>query len=276
VLPTYNRAYILKRAVDSILNQTFKDFELIIVDDGSTDNTKALIDSFSDSRIKYVKHDKNKGLAASRNTGIISAQGAFIANQDSDDIWFSEKLEKELAVFESAPSDIGIVYSRLKKHFNDNRVEFYPHDKQSPKEGNLHKTLLKRNFITMQCALIKKECFKDEMFDESLPALQDWDLWIRISKKWKFKYVPYIGCEAFVSPDSITKKRKVRAQARKTIFYKHKKDFEKYSDVFAKLAYMIATSELRWGDRKLAKEYLYEAWQKQPFNIRYLLKFLSS
>jgi len=178
--------------------------------------------------------------------------------------------------FKNAPKDVGIVYSRLKKHFSDDRIELVPSDKQHPLDGNLYTTLLESNFITPQATLVRKECFQDELFDEQLPSLTDWDLWIRISKKWKFKYIPYIGCEAFVSEDSVSKKRSVRAEARKMIFEKYRNEFERYPKIFTKLSYMIGNAELRWGDKKQAKKYIFEAWQKQPFNIRYLLKFLSS
>lgn len=274
ILPTYNRAHILKRSVESVLAQTYKNFELIIVDDGSTDNTKELVNSFSDPRLRYIKHEKNLGLAASRNTGIKEARGKLIANQDSDDIWFPQKLEKEIAAFRDADADVGIVYSRLKKEFSKDKIELIPSDKQKPKQGNLHKALLEKNFITMQSALARKKCFEEEMFDKSLPALQDWDLWIRISKKWKFKYIPEVLCHAFVSEDSITKKRGMRAKARKMIFEKHRAEFEKYPKIFSRHAYMIGCAELKWGRKTKAKKYIFEAWEKRPFNIKYLIKFL--
>lgn len=274
ILPTYNRAHIIARAIKSILTQTFADFELIIVDDGSADNTEEIIKSLNDPRIRYIKHEKNLGLAASRNTGIRAARGEFIANQDSDDIWLPTKLEKELSILQDSPDDIGIAYSRLKKEFSKNKIELIPSDKQKLKEGDLHKALLAKNFITMQSALVRRKCFNEEMFDESLPALQDWDLWIRISKKWKFKYIPEVLCKAYVSEDSITKKRNIRAKARKMIFEKHREEFKKYPKIYAKLSYMIGCAELKWGDKKQAKKYLLGAWLAQPLNVKYFLKFL--
>ena len=113
IIPTYNRAKLLPRAIKSVLNQTFKDFEVIIVDDGSTDNTEEVINEFQkhNKRIKYIRHEKNKGAAAARNTGIKIAQGEYIAFQDSDDEWLPNKLEKQMEIFESAPAEIGVVYT---------------------------------------------------------------------------------------------------------------------------------------------------------------------
>src|SRR3989344_1865760 len=92
VLPTYNRAHTLERAVRSVLNQTHKDFELIVVDDGSTDNTRDIVVSFADGRIRYIKHESNKGVAEARNTGIGASRASLIAFQDSDDEWLPHKL----------------------------------------------------------------------------------------------------------------------------------------------------------------------------------------
>jgi len=85
IIPTYNRAHTIGRAIKSVLNQTYQDFEIIVVDDGSTDNTEEVVKSFRDKRIRYIQHKKNKGAAAARNTGIKSAKGKYIAFQDSDD-----------------------------------------------------------------------------------------------------------------------------------------------------------------------------------------------
>lgn len=93
VIPTYNRAHLVGRAIQSVLNQTYQDFEIIVVDDGSTDNTEEVVKSFNDPRIRYIRHDQNRGGSAARNTGIKMARGEYIAFQDSDDEWLPEKLE---------------------------------------------------------------------------------------------------------------------------------------------------------------------------------------
>ena len=225
-LPTYNRAYIVKKAIESILNQTFKDFELLVVDDASTDNTKEIVDSFDDSRIRYIRKPENKGLTAGHNTAIREARGIYMATLGSDDVWFPQMLEKTVAVLSSAPPDVGIAYARLKKHFLDGRTEFVPTLHERP-EGNLYEKLLGGNFITMQVALLKMECFRGELFDENIIALQDWEIWLRIAKKWKFTFVDYVGCEASVMPDSITSKKKLRLDSRRKIFDKHEADFKR-------------------------------------------------
>jgi len=101
IIPTYNRAHLVGRSIQSVINQTYQDFEIIVVDDGSTDNTEDIIKEFQkkDKRIKHIKHNKNKGGSAARNTGIRAARGEYIAFLDSDDEWMPTKLEKQTSYF---------------------------------------------------------------------------------------------------------------------------------------------------------------------------------
>lgn len=124
IIPTYNRAHLVGRAIQSVLNQTYKDFELIIVDDGSTDNTEDIIKKYQkkDERIKYIRRKKNKGGSVARNTGINAAIGEYIAFLDSDDEWLTEKLERQMKVFKSTSSEVGVVYSGFFR-INDRRNE---------------------------------------------------------------------------------------------------------------------------------------------------------
>lgn len=191
VIPTYNRSKLLKRAVESVLNQTFKDFELIIVDDNSTDNTRETVMDLrkKDSRIKYFRHKNNQGGSAARNTGIKHAKGEFIALLDDDDEWLPEKLIKQMSLFEKLPAEYGVVYCGC----------FYISEKNSklikhitPREhGNVYEQMLEGCILASPTPLLRKECFSvSGLFDEKLNSSQDWDMWIRISKHFKFDFVP--------------------------------------------------------------------------------------
>ncbi|MFC7193467.1 glycosyltransferase family 2 protein [Halosimplex aquaticum] len=107
IIPTYNRATLVKRAIQSVLNQTFKDFELIIVDDASDDETPEVIDSINDARLEYIRHDLNRHGGAARNTGIKYASGKYIAFLDDDDEWYPTKLERQVERFETVSNEIG-------------------------------------------------------------------------------------------------------------------------------------------------------------------------
>ena len=129
IIPTYNRAHLIDRSIQSVLNQTYQDFELIVVDDRSTDNTEDIIRQFreKDKRIKYIKHDKNKGGSAARNTRIKNSVGKYIVFQDSDDEWFPEKLEKQMKIFETASLEVGVVYTGFWR-IKDNKKTYIPTD----------------------------------------------------------------------------------------------------------------------------------------------------
>src|SRR5262245_46961170 len=106
IIPTHNRADFLRDAIFSVLNQTFQDFEIIVVDDASTDNTSEVIGAFNDERIRYLRHDTNKGGSAARNTGILNSQCDYIAFLDDDDQWLPEKLAKQVDTLIASPPDV--------------------------------------------------------------------------------------------------------------------------------------------------------------------------
>ena len=189
VIPTYNRAELLKRSVQSILDQTYQDFEVIVVDDGSTDNTEEVVKCFADNRIQYIKHDRNRGASAARNTGIRAASARYIAFQDSDDEWLPQKLEKQVGMLGTSSTEVGVVYSGFWKVRGRTKL-YIPIPSVPLKEGDIHEVLLRRNFVGIPVTIIRRECFeKAGVFDEKLSMYEDWELWIRISKHYEFRYI---------------------------------------------------------------------------------------
>ncbi|MCR4418630.1 MAG: glycosyltransferase [Clostridia bacterium] len=187
IIPTYNRAHLVGRAIKSVLNQTYQDFEIIVVDDASRDNTEEVVRSFNDPRIRYLRHEHNLGGSAARNTGIRAARGEFIAFLDSDDEWLPEKLAYQLAVF-SEDHDCGAVYTELVWVSDDGPARRV--GTRAP-EGNILKQLLGSNVVgTTSSVVIRRECLERVgLFDETLPSCQDWDLWIRIARLYRFRKV---------------------------------------------------------------------------------------
>jgi glycosyltransferase involved in cell wall biosynthesis len=122
IIPTYNRAHLIGRAIQSVLKQTYQDFEVIVVDDGSIDNTEEVVKKIQENRVYYYKHDKNKGGSAARNTGISLAKGEYIAFQDSDDEWLPEKLEKQIGVFNNQTKNVGVVYTGFYRIEGNNKT----------------------------------------------------------------------------------------------------------------------------------------------------------
>ena len=201
VIPTHNRARILPDALDSVWQQTYRPIELIVIDDGSEDNTQAVVQQWAEKceddaafTVRYI-YQENKGANAARNKGVAEATGEYIAFLDSDDRWLPDKLAKQVAVFqkESVIGDVycGLYHIDLKSgtRLDDAQVS-YP-------SGRLLRSLLIHDVTTpTSCHVVKKDCFKEVgFFDESLPARQDWDMWIRVASKYKIGCVPQVLVE---------------------------------------------------------------------------------
>lgn len=271
ILPTYNRAKTLPRAVQSVLNQTFNDFELIIVDDGSIDNTGEIVRNFEDNRIKYVKCKENKGASATRNIGIGLSKGEYIAFQDSDDEWLPKKLEKQLEIFETALPGIGIVYTGFWRVEGDKK-KYIPYNSVKKKEGNIHKELLKESFIGLPATVIRKKCFeKSGIFDENLPRLQDWDLLIRLSKYYRVIYINEPLLISYYTPESITTNRRAHIKAFEIIIEKYFEDFAKNMKILAKWYFYLGDLLCSEEEFKRGRDYHMRALKIDPLNIKFLL-----
>lgn len=273
VLPTYNRADSLHDSIRSVLSQTFADFELIVVDDASTDETEAVVAEIDDSRIRYIKHENNRGVSAARNTGIHRARGNVVAFQDSDDEWLPEKLRKQMDVFSDAPAEVGVVYTGMRRTVNGDE-RYIPYPGVTHKEGDIQRSIVKQNFISTQMAAVRRECFdKVGTFDEELPALVDWDLWIRISEHYHFRLVDEPLVIAAVNPDSISSNRSKIVQARERIVNTQCERFD--DDSLANHLFFIGHGAMKTGQTDKGRRYLKKATQRNPCQ-RYIFALLLS
>lgn len=182
VMSVCNGEKYLREAIDSILDQTFTDFEFIIINDGSTDGTREILESYSDSRI-FLLHQKNVGLTKSLNKGLKMVRGEYIARQDADDISFPNRLERQIAFLDKNP-EIAMVGSACVRINHDGKyidLIKYPTDNESIKTA-----LLKFNPFWHTSILIRKRCLdKVGYYREFFKFTQDYDLWLRISEKYK-------------------------------------------------------------------------------------------
>lgn len=274
IIPAYNRANLIGRSIDSVLNQAFKDFEVIVVDDGSIDNTKSVVESFNDSRIKYIKNKRNIGAAVTRNIGIKNAKGKYIAFQDSDDEWLPEKLEKQIKDFENSPVSVGVSYTGYLL-INNNKKKYIPLKKYKKRNGNIHKELLRGNFVGTPTMLVKKGCFeKVGMFDENLDALEDWELAIRLSKYYDFKFIDKPLLLANHSANSISNNYKTIAGAIEKIAKKHLKESDKkeLSNYYHRIGYNLCLC----GDYKEGRSYYIKSIKLNNFNFPCFVSFALS
>ncbi|MCM1387189.1 MAG: glycosyltransferase [Bacillus sp. (in: Bacteria)] len=191
IIPTYNRAYCIENSIRSVLEQTYRELELIVVDDGSSDNTHDVVNSIEDERIRYIKMPENKGVSAARNEGIRQAAYDYIAFQDSDDVWKPDKLEKQMKVLIEAPQ-AGLVYCEFEARKSDDNIFIVP-DKSVPlsdKQGDIYDKLLCRNTISTQTVLARRECLlQTGLFCENLSCIEDWEFFLRIAKDYEIVFV---------------------------------------------------------------------------------------
>ena len=187
IIPTYNRARFVLKAIQSVLDQTFNDFEIIVVDDGSTDNTRNLLTNFG-KKIRYF-YKNNAGVASARNFGIQQSCAKYIAFLDSDDMWLPERLGKGVKILDSN-KDTSLVFSDIYRVKNGQRMKQSYFDLYSPYKGFVFENLYLQDFIPTSSVVLKEECFKKTgLFDEDLPSCEDYDMWLRISTSFRVKYI---------------------------------------------------------------------------------------
>lgn len=197
IIPCYNGEKFISEAIESVLNQTYQNWELIIVDDGSKDKSKEIIRQYcaTDNRITYIQHKKNKGIPFARNTGIKNSNGEYIALLDQDDKWLPKKLAMQLDKFYMSKHEIGLVFGNI------NTVDSYGNVIYKAKNIKINfETINQRNliihlflnpFIPSITVMFKRKCLKEVGgFDENiLWGGDDYELWLRFANKFKFAYI---------------------------------------------------------------------------------------
>ncbi len=180
IIPTYNRGWTIKEAIDSVLEQDFSDYELIVVDDGSTDNTADILQSYGNTII--VIHQSNKGVSAARNRGIGASAGRLIAFLDSDDIWLPQKLSRQVEFFNNHPDAL---INQTEEQWIRNGVRVNPKKRHHKFSGMIFERSLELCLVSPSAVMLRRQLFETVgLFDESLPACEDYDLWLRVSCRY--------------------------------------------------------------------------------------------
>jgi len=247
IIPTYNRAHLIKRSIMSVLNQTYSNLELIIVDDGSTDNTEEVVKSIDDNRVIYIKQS-NQGACTARNNGINHAKGEFIAFQDSDDAWHEDKLEKQIKCLKETGADLVVCKVQVT---NNDITEIV--GKEFHKEGFLAKDELPY-LIGTQTFCGKTVIFFDEQFDINMPRYQDFEILLRIHKKYKIYCLNNTLVDYYLQNDSITKKTKSLLKAWKIILSKDNQFMNVYAKYRKKISLDIFNEAIMESDTIVQKE----------------------
>ena len=221
IIPVYNRENLIQRSINSVLNQTYNNIEVIVIDDASTDNTWEKIKELDDDRIKYYKNDLNKGPSNSRNRGIALSTGELIAFQDSDDEWLPQKLDKQVGKILKSPNEVAAVYCRM---------TFYDYKSGRKKNENFEVYDFKKYYRNgpsvqtpaMVTVLIKKTVL-DELgyFDERIKIGEDTELAMRISKKYSYTFVDEPLVLVTKNHEQLTNNTEEFIHGREIIYEKH-------------------------------------------------------
>jgi glycosyltransferase involved in cell wall biosynthesis len=284
ILPTYNCGHFLPDSLGSVLSQTYDFYEIIVVDDGSTDTTKEVLNPFM-QKIKYIHLEQNRGLPTARNIGIRSAQGKYIAFLDADDLWLPEKLQTDMECFDKHP-DIGMIYS---KHTNiaENGIVLDGGIKRRLPSGNIFIRLFsEQNFIVPSSVVVRKDVFATTgLFDEQLFNCQDWDMWLRIAFSFKVAGINKSLVKYRHNPRSLSKNRNNVLKYQKLVIDKTYNAFKDkmcgmseklYKKRLASHYAKIGRYYLRTGNKSLANENFRLSLQCDPLNfrtLRYYFKF---
>lgn len=212
-IPCFNSSVFINQTLESVLGQTYRDFEVIVMDDGSTDDTKSKVHAFRDGRIKYF-YKANEGLAGTRNRGIAASTGEYIAFLDHDDLWTPQKLEAQMAILER-DRDVGLVFSdaHVLKDGKKERATYF--DRCKPKRGSIFEDLLleSSNFIPLSSVMMRRNVF-DEIgcFKTEFKIGEEYELFLRAADRYRFDYVD--------EPLAVIRMHEGNFSARKEIFVK--------------------------------------------------------
>ena len=253
IIPTHNRLIMLKRAIDSVLNQTYQQFEIIIISDGSSDNTNSFLQSCSNPKVSSYFNEISKGASHARNVGIKHAKGEYIAFLDDDDEWFNFHLEVLMKKIENSNPNVGLVYGWIDYYKNDKIID----SKYPTLKGDIFLEMLDRQPITNSSVLMIKSSVltKIKGFDEKLLRGNDGDFIRRISKFFHVDFVPMVLCKVHVghedritvnNPENLKKEISSYRQRLETF----KTDFNSYPNKKANILIKISISYLKLSQFK--------------------------
>lgn len=257
VIRTYNRADLIERAINSVLGQTFQDFEIIVADDGSTDNTQSIVEQMigKDVRIRFFTQPHSGRPGKTLNLGLAHSHGRYIAMLDSDDEWLPSKLEKQIRLLESAPARISLVVSHVIAINPDgSRAE-----RRIGQTENFLEFILLKGYLFPSSMLAKKEAF-DAIgpIDENCLIADDWDMFIRLAEQYDYGVVDEALCQYYIHHTNISFSKNFTRHAAdlEYLLKKHAALYQRYPKVMEYHYIKLASYLARDGDMTKARFYL--------------------
>lgn len=284
VIPAYNRASSIRVAIESVLTQSWRDFELLVVDDGSTDDTLAEAAKVTDPRVRLIENPRNMGAAGARNTGVAEARGTWIAFQDSDDEWLPAKLEKQMARLLAPGADyLGAYCGLLTLGWLDDRpddrlrLRYVPDPSIRKVDGDILVSLLESNLISTQTLVVRRDVILElDRFDEATTPIEDWDFVLRLARRGPIAFVDEPLVHQRFSANSITRNTARQLQSRIRLVEKNIETFRQHPDLLARQYYIIGNAFRLQGDFASARSYLALARRGAPANPRIWARALQS
>ena len=271
IIPTHNRSAIISQTIDSVLAQSFTDFEIIVVDDGSTDNTASVLQEQYAQKLTYIRME-NSGLPAARNTGIKAVRGTYVAFIDDDDLWFPDKLQRQITLMQNNPS-LGLVYCGCYKIGEDGAVLS---ETRPAHRGELLEYLLRSNCIvgSASAVMVTHEVFsRAHYFDETLKACEDWDLWIRIARYYQIDFIAEPLVKLRIHPQSMQNNIRVMECATFSVLNKYWTERapdlawrDRKNEIYSTHCINFAWKYYDRGDRPSFNRLLHQALEYYPLN----------
>lgn len=275
IIPTYNRGELISAALDSVINQTYKELEIIIVDDNSSDNTFNVVEKYCnlDTRINYIKNNKNLGGGGARNIGIKASSGDYIAFLDSDDIWYPEKISRQMSEFQKNPLVQAVFSNYIMSQYETNEVVANNNSAISCSPSKI----FTGNYLgTTSSMIAKKETLiKIGMFDSQLRSCQDWDIYIRLIIAGEIAYVPDLLLTQYYHGKRLSSNGENVIQGISHLIMKMPKylseakvSLVKKKAILSRLYYRQGIYYCNFNRRKEAKKSLVNALGSNIFNLR--------
>jgi glycosyltransferase involved in cell wall biosynthesis len=267
IIPTYNRVESLQLAIESVLAQTFQDFEIVLVDDAPPGYARGVVASFDDRRIRYICHEINKGDAASRNTGILNSRGDYLAFLDDDDEWLPGKLQMQVDVLTTSSPDVGGVFTgKMVIDRATGKISgIFSHEQGINSFGEM----FTGNVINTSSIMVKKKCFEIlGLFDEGIPYCSDYDMWIRISKDFRLQCIKQPLVKYFIHGNSLTNDYAKGIQGREILVARYGRFSAQNSKGFSHLYRSLGILYGYEGSLGRARDCFLSSIKIRPFEIR--------
>lgn len=273
ILPVYNRSGSLAYSMRSVLDQSYRDLELIVVDDASTEDIRPIVEGIGDPRVRYIRLARNGGASVARNAGLAVAQGDYIAFQDSDDLWLPGRLQMQVDLLESLPDDVGVVvHSKVlygsgpDGQYGSGRVSIRPAPAgiQKPGDDQVFKYLTE-NRISLQNALFRRDCYPNRLwFDEVTRSNADWAFSSSLAQHTRIMEYPDPVVMAFSSPDGISKLKRAKGIGVIRIVKRNRDAYARYPKAHGAMMWQIGRILARHGKRRMARRFYIAGFCKDP------------